>query len=315
MKGLELRLYTSKHCGHCIALKKDIAYVLKWCSQKNIYFKNFDADNDKNQYKIDNINAVPTIILLIDNNKYEINKRNGQEIINEIIKYLKKHNLVEGNQIKKEYQNKQISNNTLSNQKQNKIKYELIAYTASWCPHCINLKPTLEKIKVWCKNQNINYINYDADLNKDKMNGIEGFPTVKLFNKINNKSIELHNRNFEGMKQEINDFINSSSMNGGNYYSKEKVFYNQSLYQNGRKVENNGGYIKECDGNKCRIYKLNKPEEKIKDDDNLFDINYNINGFYNAFGGFEPEEYNPNIDYKEKYNKYKYKLLHLEGKI
>jgi len=197
-------------------------------------------------------------------------------------------------------------------------KFEIIAYTASWCPHCINLKPTLEKIKEWCKNQKINYINYDADINKDKMNGIEGFPTVKIFNKTNNKNIELHNRNFDGIKQEINNFINSTMKGGNNnQYSFKQVYSHHSSYQNGKQIENNyKGYTKECKNGVCKIYKLNPSQIEHKEKENeLFDLNPKIGGFYNAFGDFETEEYNPNIDYKEKYNKYKYKLLHLQGKI
>lgn len=206
--------------------------------------------------------------------------------------------------------------------------FELIAYTASWCPHCINLKPTLLKIKNWCEKQNIKYINYDADINKDKMKGIEGYPTVKLYkisnsnslnlNRQSNNSIELHSRDFEGMKQEINNFINSSSIKGGyhypNNYSFQQVYSHHSTYQNGKQIEDKY-YTKECKDGKCRIYKLNKPQIQEKENE-LFDLNPKIGGFYNAFGEFEvDEEYNPNIDYKEKYNKYKYKLLHLQGKI
>lgn len=209
-------------------------------------------------------------------------------------------------------------------------KFELIAYTASWCPHCISLKPTLKKLKNWCETQNIKFINYDADLNRDKMNGIEGFPTVILYKKLSNKNmlnretnnyIELHNRDFEGMKQEINNFINSSSISGGNnQYSLKQVYSHQSTYQNGHQIENKyKGYTKECKNGVCKLYKLNQPhisQKQNEKENNFEDLNPKIGGFYNAFGDFEiDEEYNPDIDYKEKYNKYKYKLLHLQGKI
>ena len=50
MKILKLFIYTSIHCNHCIALKQEIAYVFKQCRQKNMFYMNFDADNDKKQF-------------------------------------------------------------------------------------------------------------------------------------------------------------------------------------------------------------------------------------------------------------------------
>ena len=154
-----------------------------------------------------------------------------------------------------------------------KSNFKIIAYTASWCPHCIQLKPTLTQLKEWCQKQNIKYINYDADLNKDKMNNIDGFPTIKIFNISDNNSfnlnrqsinsIELHNRTFDGLKKEINDFINSNMMKGGgdNNYSFKQVYSHQSTFQNGKQINNKyDGYVKECNNGVCKIYKLNNSE-------------------------------------------------------
>lgn len=78
----------------------------------------------------------------------------------------------------------------------------LYLFKANWCGHCKNFKPTWEeltKIKS-LNNKYINFVELDADTNKDKItewndtNGnpkVNGFPTLML--QVGNKITEYNN--------------------------------------------------------------------------------------------------------------------------
>ena len=78
----------------------------------------------------------------------------------------------------------------------------LIVFLASWCPHCKNVQPTINKFKNLHHNKEINGINvkiivYDVDKHKDKIKeyNVDGFPTFKLLvkNKEGGTNIVNHN--------------------------------------------------------------------------------------------------------------------------
>ena len=57
---------------------------------------------------------------------------------------------------------------------------DLILFYADWCGHCQQFKPIWKEIKE--KNLNINYIEYNDEINANKINefGVQGFPTIIL---------------------------------------------------------------------------------------------------------------------------------------
>ena len=85
-------------------------------------------------------------------------------------------------------------------------KPKLIAFTAKWCGHCRNFMPIYNNLKN--ENSNIEFINYDSEINRDKIEQfkISGFPTLFLEHK--NKLIE-----YEGdrSKTSILEFVNNYS--------------------------------------------------------------------------------------------------------
>jgi protein disulfide-isomerase-like protein len=60
----------------------------------------------------------------------------------------------------------------------------LVLYFAPWCGHCKTLKPEWEKLSnAGIKGVTISKINADEDNDKVKEAGVDGFPTIILYNK------------------------------------------------------------------------------------------------------------------------------------
>lgn len=109
----------------------------------------------------------------------------------------------------------------------------IILAHASWCQHCINFKPTWEKVKSWCKSKGINTQEYeDAELQMMQFNPtkntavipldiIEGYPTI-IIKQDSGNLIKVKNRNYE----HIIDLL------GGN------TLPNKSVY-----IQSGGSYI------------------------------------------------------------------------
>ena len=85
----------------------------------------------------------------------------------------------------------------------------LIAFTAKWCGHCHKFMPLFNSMKSKY-NSKINFINYDSDIDKDKMQkyNISGYPT--LYFEYNNKLVEYKGDRSE---KEIINFVDKHSSN------------------------------------------------------------------------------------------------------
>jgi protein disulfide-isomerase-like protein len=60
----------------------------------------------------------------------------------------------------------------------------LVLYFAPWCGHCKTLKPEWEKLsKAGIKGVTISEVNADDEKEKAKEAGVDGFPTIILYNK------------------------------------------------------------------------------------------------------------------------------------
>ena len=60
----------------------------------------------------------------------------------------------------------------------------LVLYFAPWCGHCKALKPEWEKLeKQGVKGLTISKVNADEEGDKVKEAGVDGFPTIILYNK------------------------------------------------------------------------------------------------------------------------------------
>jgi len=83
----------------------------------------------------------------------------------------------------------------------------LFLFKADWCGHCRGFKPTWEKLQNDMSDK-INFVTYDADKNKDKINEykIDGFPTLVLKTK-DNKAVEyVGSRDLDALKEFINQY-------------------------------------------------------------------------------------------------------------
>lgn len=181
---------------------------------------------------------------------------------------------------------------------------KLILFHWDQCGHCQAFKPTWKEIVDWV-NQNKQKYNletrdYEANRDKsiiDKYN-IVAFPTIKLF--MNNKIIDINSQD----KNKIIDFIKKTIKNSGvqtrnNSSYENKIQLSQyQVYENNKKIEDRfkGQQVKCVDG-VCKRYNIKSTGEK------------QIMRGGNAI--IEP--YDPNLNYYQKYAKYKNKYLNVVG--
>jgi protein disulfide-isomerase-like protein len=83
----------------------------------------------------------------------------------------------------------------------NPNKDVLVAFTATWCGHCVRMKPAFKEYSE--QSGDVVVANVDADANRGIMGkyGVRGFPTVKLFTKNDKSGKDFQGaRNVDGFK-------------------------------------------------------------------------------------------------------------------
>ena len=84
-------------------------------------------------------------------------------------------------------------------------KATLNLFKAEWCPHCVNFKPTWNKIQE--NNDKISFKTYDADVHKKdiKKFEVQGFPTLILT--TGDKAIEyVGQRDYNSIQEFISTY-------------------------------------------------------------------------------------------------------------
>jgi thiol-disulfide isomerase/thioredoxin len=88
-------------------------------------------------------------------------------------------------------------------------KLNLYLFKADWCPHCTQFQKTWDELQQEPSLNNINFIEYEATRNKNKMEefGVNSFPTILLTN--GDQRVEYAGpRNIPSIKDFINNYKN-----------------------------------------------------------------------------------------------------------
>jgi len=98
-------------------------------------------------------------------------------------------------------------------------KHVLVEFYAPWCGHCKQLAPTWDKLgEKFADREDIVIAKMDSTANELEDIKIQGFPTIKLFKKEDNKVIDYNGeRTLEGFSK----FLESDGMDGAAYEEPE----------------------------------------------------------------------------------------------
>jgi len=102
----------------------------------------------------------------------------------------------------------------------NKDKHVLVEFYAPWCGHCKQLAPTWDKLgEKFADSEEIVVAKMDSTANELENIKIQGFPTIKLFKKGDNKVVDYNGeRTLEGLAR----FLESGGVDGAGVEEPEE---------------------------------------------------------------------------------------------
>lgn len=165
--------------------------------------------------------------------------------------------------------------------------YYFVLFKASWCGHCQNFQQSsLPAIKEYI-NKNKDFFNlviYDADENSNVMSkeGIEGYPTIRLYggnnrNLLQTQIIEFRQRDAEHIKRVLDGFkkkVGGKGKKVEHFTPQTKSISYSSYYTNYNGKENAGENEVVCKNGVCkRKSKIIDSNGKVKESNDVMPYN------------------------------------------
>ncbi|KAF5098243.1 hypothetical protein D0Z03_001250 [Geotrichum reessii] len=197
-------------CGHC----KRLAPVWEQLADaytpakgdKKVQIVKIDGDINRKVSKQYGVNGFPTLKLFQPDGTIE--DVNVGRDLDSLSQFIKEKTGVSGVKPKKA----PSAVLSLTNDNFEKVAFDenktvIVAFTASWCGHCKNLKPEYQKVAAVFKNDNDKIIVAEVDNTGDNTEGLKdrfniaGFPTILVF-----KAGEKGHENYNGGRK-VDDFV------------------------------------------------------------------------------------------------------------
>ncbi|KNE54550.1 protein disulfide-isomerase domain [Allomyces macrogynus ATCC 38327] len=205
-------------CGHCKSLAptyEELSTVFKHAT-KDLVIAKVDADAHRELGTRFGVQGFPTLKWFPKGSTTPEDYQGGRSL-EDLASYIKDKTSINARIKKVPTDVATLTSSTFDEIVMDPAKHVLVTFTAPWCGHCKNLKPTYEKLaKTFATEPNVVIANVDATAHPDlgERFGVQGYPTIKYFPAGKDKAPVA----YEGGRDEA-DFVEFLNANAGTHRS------------------------------------------------------------------------------------------------
>ncbi|KNE56196.1 protein disulfide-isomerase domain [Allomyces macrogynus ATCC 38327] len=203
-------------CGHCKSLAptyEELGTVFKHAT-KDLVIAKVDADAHRELGTRFGVQGFPTLKWFPKGSTTPEDYQGGRSL-EDLASYIKDKTAINARIKKVPTDVTTLTSSTFDEIVMDPAKHVLVTFTAPWCGHCKNLKPTYEKLaKTFATEPNVVIANVDATAHPDlgERFGVQGYPTIKYFPAGKDKAPVA----YEGGRDEA-DFVEFLNANAGTH--------------------------------------------------------------------------------------------------